>query len=219
MSALTQTGRIPGGNCAGFTLVEMLVSLAIVSIILVAVTSVFERSGRLYTTQNATAALQQELRAALDVIVTEARAAAYDPKKTEDFAIKTATSTIFRFRSDLNGDGELGKKATKSPYNGDNECEDRTFRFSLSKNSIQIVCGTGSAPGDTETLIGGDSNVKITALDFSYRDKKNATTTIISEIRGAVVTITGQAPAGRDGMITRSYKTVVEFRNAGTNTW
>jgi hypothetical protein len=67
-------------------------------------------------------------------------------------------------------------------------------------------------------LIGGaDSNIKVTALDFSYRDKKNNPTSLVSEIRGAVITITAQAPAGREGMIERTYRTSVDFRNTGLN--
>ncbi len=205
-------------DCAGFTLVEMLVSLAIVSMLIASVVAVFERSSRLYTTQNATAALQQDLRAALDVIVTEVRSAVYDPKQKSTFVIKKAESTRLRVLSDWDGDGELGITASNSPYNADNECEDRTFRFSLSTNAVQMICATGSSPGDSETLIGGsDSNVKITAFDFSYRDKNNTVTTIIAEIRGVIVTITGQIPAGREGNVTRTYRTAIDLRNAGPN--
>lgn len=204
-------------NCAGFTLIELLVSLAIVSIFIVSAVAVFERSSRLYTTQNQTAVLQQELRAALDVVVTGARSAVYDPKQESTFVIKKAESTQFRFLSDLNGDGKLGDD-DNNPYNSDDECEDRTFRFSLSTYAVQMVCGTGSSPGGSETLIGGsDSNVKITAFDFSFRDKNDTVTSIISEIRGVIVTITGQIPAGRDGNVTRTYKTAVDLRNAGPN--
>lgn len=202
---------------AGFTLIEMMISLAIVSIIIATVTALFIRSGRLYTTQNATAALQQDVRAAMDVMVSEMRSAGYDPTKSKDFSIKRADRTSFRFRADLNGDGKLGQ--TGNPFNADGECEDRSFRYSLSSRAIQMMCGSGSAPGSTETLLGGtDSDIKVTALDFSYRDRKNTETTIVSEIRGAVLTITAQAPAGQAGMITRTYRTMVNFRNAGPNT-
>ncbi|NLX19443.1 MAG: prepilin-type N-terminal cleavage/methylation domain-containing protein, partial [Desulfobulbus sp.] len=72
-------------STAGFTLIEVLVSLAIVGILVASLAGVFERSSKLYTTQNAAAALQQEVRAALDAIASEVRMAAYDPRKTKDF--------------------------------------------------------------------------------------------------------------------------------------
>jgi type II secretory pathway pseudopilin PulG len=193
---------------------EVLVSLAIVSIILAAMTGVFERSGRLYTTQNATAALQQEVRAALDVIASEARMAAYMPRKGGDtFAIRTANATRLRFEADLDEDG-----VKAASYNGDGECENRSFRFSLLTNAVQMVCGEGTGTVDIESLIGGaNANVRVTALDFAYYDRHNDPVTILAEIRGAVITITARTPAGRDGWIERTYSTSVDFRNTGPN--
>lgn len=211
----------PWNRSAGFSLVEMLVALAIVSIIIASMTAVFERSGRLYTTQNAAAALQQEVRAAMDVIVSETRMAAYDPAKSGEFEIKKAEATQFRFEADYDGNEKVGgykadgTVAKNEPYSESPEsrCENRTFRYNLTGKSIHSICGT-----DAETLIGGaDSNIKVTALDFSYRDKKNNPTSLVSEIRGAVITITAQAPAGREGMIERTYRTSVDFRNTGLN--
>lgn len=198
----------------GFTLVEVLVSLAIVSVLIAAMALVFERSSRLYTTQNTTAALQQEVRAALDVIVSESRMAAYMPRKSSDkFEITTSSATHFRFQADLNEDGDSAKA-----YNVLGECENRSFRFSLANRAIQIICGEGTGSKDTETLIGGnDANVQVVSLDFSYRDKNNSVTSLASEIRGAIITITAEAPAGREGMIRRTFSTWVDFRNTGPN--
>jgi len=195
----------------GFTLVEVLISLAIISIIITAMTTMFERSGRLYTSQNAAAALQQEVRTALEIIAQEARMAAYrrPDKKGVKSAIEVAQATDFRFETDLDESGKIA-----NAYNGDGECENRRFRYSAANNAVQMICGNTSP----ETLIGGnDSSVKVTALDFRYLDDSNNGTTFIPKIRGAVVTIVAQAPAGRAGMIERSYSTRVDFRNAGPN--
>lgn len=202
----------------GFTLTEVLVSMAIVSILIAALAGVFERSSKLYTTQNAAAALQQEVRAALDVIASEVRMAAYDPRKTEKFAIKKAASTEFRFLSDLDGDGKVGRPAMNNPYNGDSECEVRSVRFSIGSKSVQLRCGDGTPyVKDSETLIGDTATLKVMSLDFSYRDKHDNPTTQVSEIRSAVISIRAQAPAGRAGMIERTYSTTVDIRNTGPN--
>lgn len=211
-------GNKQRGTTAGFTLIEVLIALAISSILIAAMAGVFERSGRLYTTQNATAALQQEVRAALDMIASEVRMAAYDPNKSGDFSIKKAGATEFRFLADLDGDGKLGNPATKKPYNGDGECEVRAFRYSQASKSIQIRCGDGTPyVKDGEPLIGDTDNLKVTSLDFSYRDKYNNSTTFMKEIRSAIISITAEAPAGRAGQIRRTYSTIVDIRNAGPN--
>lgn len=144
---------------AGFTLIEVLVSLAIASMVIAALGTLFARSGRVYTTQNATAALQQEVRAALDIITTEARMAAYNPTKakpkiSERIAIRSATATRFHFSTDLD---ENGKAA--AAYNGAGECENRSFRFSLQNNGIQMLCGEGTGSPSSEFLKIGRAHV------------------------------------------------------------
>lgn len=196
---------------AGFTLVEVMVALAIVSIIIAAMTTMFERSGRLYTNQNAVAALQQEVRAALEIIAQESRMAAYrrPDKKGAKSAIKVAQATDLRFETDLDESGKIA-----SGYNADGECENRRFRYSAANNAVEMRCGA-TPP---QYLIGGnDASVRVTALDFRYLDDNNNTTTFTPKIRGAVITIVAQAPAGRAGMIERSYSTRIDFRNAGPN--
>lgn len=202
-------------NNTGFTLVEALISLAIISLLVAVLAGIFERSSRLYTTQNAAAALQQEVCTALDVIAAEVRMAAYDPKKTGNFVIKSASATEFRFWSDLDGNGILGQAPSSS--NGDGECEARSIRYSLSAKSVQIRCGDGTPyTKDTETLIGDTSHLKVTALDFAYKDRHNNPTATPGEIRSVVISIKARAPAGRDGLIERTYSTIVNIRNAGT---
>ncbi|WP_306549534.1 PilW family protein [Desulfobulbus sp.] len=199
----------------GFTLVEVLIVLAISSILLASVTGVFIRSGRVYTTQNATAALQQEVRLAMEYMVGEMRMAAYNPRRGEvSFAIKTASPIRFRFEADLDENGERAKST-----NTDGDCENRSFRYSLVNTGIQIVCGEGtSSTSPPQYILGGtDANVRVTQLDFAYRDRNNKDTKLVSEIRSAVITITAQAPAGSEGWIERTYRTVVDFRNAGRN--
>lgn len=204
----------------GFTLVEVLIVLAISSILLASVTGVFIRSGRVYTTQNATAALQQEVRLAMEYMVGEMRMAAYNPRRVDptlggdSFAIKTASRIRFRFEADLDENGEKAKST-----NPDGDCENRTFRYSLLNTGIQIACGEGtSAVSSPEYILGGtDANVRVTQLDFAYRDRNNKDTTLVSEIRSAVITITARAPAGSEGWVERTYRTVVDFRNAGRN--
>jgi len=199
----------------GFSLVELMIAMAVASIAFVLLAMTFERSGKLYTTQNVTSALQAEVRAAVEIMAREVRMAGYDPYKTGDFEIKTATSNHLLFTLDIDENGAVG--TTGFP-----NCERLSFRFSAASQALQIICGENKAWQDIQTLIGsfssmGTSGTKVTNLNFDYMDNQNNSTTFIPDIRGVVITLTAQAPAGRAGMIEKSYSTWVEFRNAAPN--
>ncbi|MGD9206551.1 MAG: hypothetical protein PVF86_18530, partial [Desulfobacterales bacterium] len=63
----------------GFTLVDILVGLAMASVILVALVSLFTTMGRSYTTQNVAADVQQVTRAGVELMIQEIRMAGFDP--------------------------------------------------------------------------------------------------------------------------------------------
>lgn len=197
----------------GFSLPELMVAIAIVGIVLVAMAGVFVRSSRLYTTENVKAALQGEMRAALEIMSREIHMAGLDPLRTGNFDIQDADATRIRFNMDLDGDG-----VTNPSFTGG--CEAITLRYSAGvNNAVQIVCGEGyGATSTPQSLIGGaTANVQVTGLDFDYRDSAGNPTSFIPDMRGVIITLTAEAPAGRDGMISREYQTWVDFRNAAPN--
>lgn len=196
----------------GFTLMEMMISLAIASIVLLAISAVFTSSVRLYTQENAKAALQQEMRASLEIMSRDIRMAGYDPKRQKDFKIKTATATRFHFTTDLNEDGNV------DPSPAFPDCEVLSYRLDAANQGVQLICGEGTGSQDPETLIGGvQSPVKVTALDFDYRKGDGQPTTALNLIRAVVITMTAEIPAGRAGVESRTYSTWVDIRNAGPN--
>lgn len=203
----------------GFTLVEMLVSMVIVSIIVAAMGTIFERSSTVYTTQNVTAHLQQEVRAALEIIKTDALMAGYDRLNqltlAEDLFV-VMEATRMRIRADRDGDGSLS-----DAFNPSGECENRSYRYQASQNAIQIICGEGTASQQADILIGGNGvDLQVTALDFEYRDRDGNValpSDPLTEIRGVVISVTAQAPAGRAGLVQRTYSTQVDFRNVLPN--
>lgn len=103
-------------NKAGFSLIELLVAIAIAGIVLVGITAIFVRTNAVYTQENAKAALQQEMRAALEIMARDIRMAAYNPNKKDDFKIKKGFSNPFAilhrlqwrwpcYKSSCNGNG------------------------------------------------------------------------------------------------------------------
>ena len=208
--------RIFRAENAGFSMIELMIAISIVGVILIALSATFERSGRLYTTQNVSAALQEEVRASVEIMAREIRMAGYDPFKTGDFEIKTADATHLLFTLDLNEDGSVNNSSFPN-------CERLSFRYSNANEALQIICGEGTGAQDVQTLIGGlnpdgtPALTRVTGMDFDFMDNQNNSTSFIEDIRGVIITLTAEAPAGRRGMIEKSYSTWVEFRNAAPN--
>ncbi len=166
--------RIFRAENAGFSMIELMIAISIVGVILIALSATFQRSGRLYTTQNVSAALQEEVRASVEIMAREIRMAGYDPFKTGDFEIETATATHLLFTLDLNEDGIVNNS-------GFPNCERLSFRYSNANEALQIICGESTGGQDVLTLIGGGfvsfwGPVLGTAVFFLARDILGAVT-------------------------------------------
>lgn len=194
----------------GFSLLELMIALAVGGVVLAALVGVFSRASRLYTLENARAELQQEMRAALEIMGRDIRMAGYDPKKSGNFKVTKASASHLRFTTDFDEDGAV------DPSPGFPNCEVISYRYAAATQSVQLICGEGTGSLDVETLI-GDTTIDVTALDFEYRKNDGTTTTFANDIRGVVVTLTAEIPAGQAGMESRTYSTWVDLRNAGPN--
>ncbi len=93
---------------SGFTLIELMVTMVVSGILLAAMVMAFTAQSRTYNTQEEVATLQEDLRAALGLMSSEIRMAAYNPTYGANVGITTAIADEFRFAMDLNGDGNTG---------------------------------------------------------------------------------------------------------------
>ncbi|MBT8762456.1 prepilin-type N-terminal cleavage/methylation domain-containing protein [Desulfohalobiaceae bacterium Ax17] len=103
----------------GFTLIELLVVIAISGILLTATYSAFQWQHKSYHIQEEVAEMQQDLRAAMDIMVRETRMAGYDPKNSGKFGItdirrydlngnlNSSGFSAITFTTDLDGDGTV----------------------------------------------------------------------------------------------------------------
>ena len=140
----------------GMTLVELLITTAILGIVLLVVTGIMLSSSRLETRTVRRATVQAASRQALALMTTELRQAGADPGNPPAgvVGIVSADSNQVRVRADLNGDGAI---QTAEPS------EDVTYSYNDTTNSISR--NPGSGPTD---LI---SNV--TDMRLSYFDAAN----------------------------------------------
>jgi len=119
-------------NNKGFTLIELMVSMAMVSIVVGVIYSAYDVQTKIYSEQDKTAEMQQNIRAGIAYLQQEIRMAGYNPKGEEhgtcsktgggaaiEPGIHTATATSIGFSMDLNEDGdcdEPGENVTYSVY-------------------------------------------------------------------------------------------------------
>ena len=90
----------------GFTLIELLVVLSIQGILLAAVVTSFTGQITAYDLQEQLNVMQQNARAAMTLVIREARTAGYDPARA-GFAGLSYHPTRLSITADRNGDGDL----------------------------------------------------------------------------------------------------------------
>ena len=184
---------------AGFTLVEVLMCIAILSILFGTIYRTFDTFNRSYAKENVKAGVQQKSRIGIDLMARDIRLAGLDPLGSAGAGFNPAntSTTSVQFTADLNYDGDL-----------DDPFEDMIY--ALNGNLLQQTTDLGSGPV-TATLLDN-----VTALTFSYLDQADnflPEPVAADQIRTVLVSLTMQRPAGRDGTVSRTYTTRVRCRN------
>jgi type IV pilus assembly protein PilW len=178
-------------SSAGFTMIEMLMALAIFSIAFGTIYKSFEHLNRSSTTENVKAGTQQGARIAVDFMVQDIRLAGLNPLGTPGIGIQAISSDSIQFTMDANFDGD-----------DDDTFEDITYAL------------TGSGTLMQTNHLGAEVLIdNITNLNFTYLDTDDQTTNDLNEIRSVIISLTMQRPAGRDREISRTYTTRVRCRN------
>ena len=180
-------------SSAGFTMMEMMIALAIFSLAFGTIYKSFEHLNRSTATENVKAGTQQAVRIAVDFMVQDIRLAGLNPLGTPGIGIQAATSDSIQFTMDANLDGDDA-----------DTFENITYAFNAGAGTLRQL----NPPLDPETLIDNVSD-----LNFTYLDTDEQTTSDLNEIRSVVISLTMQRPAGRDEEVSRTYTTLVRCRN------
>jgi type IV pilus assembly protein PilW len=186
----------------GFTLVELLVALAISSIILAAVVSFFSTFSSSYTKQNVAADVQQLVRAGVDFMAQSIRMAGLDPSQTGNFGISVATASSITFSSDLDLSGGIP---------GPTE----TISYFLNGDELWSSLDVGT-PLVEEVDVANGPGLRFTYLDESGNDLGSPVVAEdLDDIRTVVISITVREPAGKSQTVSRTFSTEVKCRNLG----
>jgi len=150
----------------GFTLVELIVSIAISGIVLAAITATFISQSRSYDAQKQINGMQQAARVAMDIMTREIRMAGYDPTDNNIIGIVACSATSIQIRADV-------VVAADGLTTGTNE--DITYTFDDPNDQILR---------ETETLV-----EDIELLDIDCLDSAGLATATTADVRQIQVTI------------------------------
>jgi type IV pilus assembly protein PilW len=193
----------------GFTAVELLISLAIMSMTLGSVYSLYMSFIRTCTKESVKIKLQQNVRSSLDMMIRDIRLAGLDPEATGEFGIIAATPQRIKFTADRDMDGELD-----IPNAADGiDLPDLEYMEYEFDNSNGIVRMSLYKPDGTTKELSDTLVENVTGLTFSYFTSNDVTTSNLDDIRTVGIEMTIKKISARDGPVSRTLIKRVICRN------
>ena len=159
----------------GFTLINLLVSMGISGIVLSAVTTTFVSQSQSYDAQEQVVEMQQNARAAMDIMTREIRMAGYSPTGASLVGVHHHSDKI-HIRADITGNGN-----TNDPN------EDIKYSYDAANLRIERDAKAGIQPFA--------DNIQV--FTMAYFDNNGNATTNSADIRQIQITITART-AERD---------------------
>lgn len=189
-------------NNDAFTLIELMVVMAMIGIVTGSIYGIFVSSNRSYRTQDKVVEVQQNVRVGIDFMARDIRAAGFDPQGTADAGIEVATATKVRFTSDMNR------------VNGieDTNRERITYEYDAVSNDLLQLLYEGTASATSETLVDNVSALTFTYLDSGGNDLGNPVANLAA-IRTILISLTCQGTNAQGRTFTRTLNTRVISMN------
>jgi len=184
----------------GFTVVELLIACALLSMMMAAMVKFFTMINSTYTTQNAAASVQQVVRTGMDIMTQNIRMAGFNPLHLADVGIQAeSTADSIRFSYDKNADGIID--AADDP-----DDNDEVVTYLHQDNQLKRRLGDGNRIGILDN---------VTDLTFTYLDGNDQVTVDSNAVKTVEISMTVAVPAGRGKTVSRTYATRVLCRNLG----
>ena len=197
-----------------FTLVEIMIAMAMAGFVIAAVYTIFVSTNRSYHTQDRVADAQQRVRVGIDFMVRDIRLAgldplapATDPVDGNGAGIKQATATKLRFTTDLGVNGVIDDGDGASPVNQ----ERITYEFSANTLRRCLYEGTGSE--NWQILIKNVTANPSGQPLFTYLNEAGNPTATLADIRTVVIEMTVEGEDVRGEAFTRTLSARVSGRN------
>ncbi len=163
---------LPKNNEQGFTMVELVVALAISLILMGIAVKIFLVQQKAYNVQGQLSEMQQNIRAATDMIVRETKMAGYNPTEASFNGIgNNSNATLIQILADLTGDGDT-----------DDSNENITYSYDDADLQIERN-GAGNPIAENIT--------EFTVFYFNANGDDIGTSTL-TEIRQIQITVTGR---------------------------
>lgn len=205
-----------GISSNGFTIIELLVVVALSGVVMTGIYSAYYTQQKSYVTQEQVSALQQNLRVAMFILEKGVRMAGYDATEGAGAGagIVTANASEIRFTMDINdginNDGDSRTDEPDEAGNGDgaidDESEDLTFKLADSDSDGDNDLVARDFVVDAINFMPMAENID--ALNFVYLNESGTTTTTKSEIRSVQISI-----VGRTGKVINGYTNTTKYYN------
>lgn len=180
----------------GFTLVELLVTLAVSGVVLAGISSTFYSQHTSYLNQEQMVSMQQNLRAAMYIMEREIRMAGHDPNGDSGAGILTPNASSIRIAQDLtnnagtgipDGDvGDPGENITYSLQDADGDGDTDLVRNDHNGAGVQMIAED------------------IDALNFVYLNQNGAVTAMPADIRSVQISVVAKTGLPSRGFVNQT---------------
>jgi type IV pilus assembly protein PilW len=189
----------------GFTIIELLIGLLLSIMVMIGIWNTFHFQQQSYALQRQKVAMEQNLRAGMQLMEQEIRMAGCDPTGLTNAGFETALPDAVRFTMDINNDADTGL------YDGDvaDSNEDITYTVYTDADGIQKLGRISQAGGVTQPVA-----EHIKEVLFEYLDSNGNATAAVAQIRAVRITLTAQT-ANTNPTREASLTSIIKCRNMG----
>jgi type IV pilus assembly protein PilW len=188
----------------GFTLIELMVALAVTSILIAGIYTTYITQLKSHLTQQLIVEMQQNLRGAMFIIERDIRMAGYDPNRTAGAGIIKMLANDFEFTMDVTGgenDGIDNDNDGGTDGSDPGNDEDRFSDGDVNDTNEQIRYALNTDAAGFQYLgreLGGAGGLQylaesIDALNFVYLDSAGSVTNDPLSVKSVQVTIVGRS--------------------------
>jgi type IV pilus assembly protein PilW len=180
----------------GFSLIEVMVAMALSGVVLGLIVATFFSQQKTHVTQDVVVDMQQNLRAALELMGSDLKMAGYDPTGSAGASFLIADRAELQFQLDRNGDGVIDSTAVVTGDAGEQ------IRYALTNDADRD--GIADGPGcDLGRAVNAGSlqalAENIDAVNFVYFDRDGvvlptpvADRSLISSVQVTIVARSGR---------------------------